>query len=154
MYCNHRHSSILYLSQVPEHSGTRLGTLISVPDWFRHQHFCSYRYRTDWTPDSPTFRHLKKGYTLHVHTACVGGGERDTPCTSIDSCCWCYSCSCYDIENSYVNAGMPEKVSPTSAFLPVVSCLSPASAIQHQGSFRYRWSLICPALPSFYCNLA
>ncbi len=30
--------------------------------------------------DSPTIRHLKKGYTLHVHTA---GGRRDTPCTSI-----------------------------------------------------------------------
>ncbi len=59
-------------------------------------------------PDSLTFRHLKKGYTLHVHTA-VGGKkynlhvymlaaemdthcaraslllvvERNTPCTSI-----------------------------------------------------------------------
>jgi hypothetical protein len=57
-------------------------------------------------PDSPTFRHLKKGYTLHVHTtggekvyalhvhtagcgngytlqvhtAGVGGGERDAYC--------------------------------------------------------------------------
>ncbi len=30
-------------------------------------------------PDSPTFRHLKKGtYTLHAHTANTGGGERDT----------------------------------------------------------------------------
>jgi hypothetical protein len=50
-----------------------------------------------------TFRHLKKGYTLHNHTASVGGGERythavhvrtagsekfkdDLPSTSIDSC--------------------------------------------------------------------
>jgi hypothetical protein len=43
----------------------------------------------------------------------------------------------YDIEN-HVNAGMPEKDSPASAFLPVVSCLSPASAFRHQGSVRYR----------------
>jgi hypothetical protein len=28
--------------------------------------------------DSPTFRHLKKGYTLHDHTASVGGVERNT----------------------------------------------------------------------------
>jgi hypothetical protein len=36
----------------------------------------------------------------------------------------------YDIEKSYVNAGMSEcwrKVSPASSFLPVVCCLSPAS---------------------------
>jgi hypothetical protein len=31
-------------------------------------------------PDSPTLRHFKKGYILHVHTA---GGRRDTPCTFI-----------------------------------------------------------------------
>ncbi len=46
---------------------------------------------------------------------------------------------------------MPEcqrKVSPASAFLPVVSCLSPASAIRHHSSFRYRWSRISPAFPS------
>jgi hypothetical protein len=29
---------------------------------------------------------------------------------------------------------MPQKVSPASAFLPVVSCFSPASALRHQGS--------------------
>jgi hypothetical protein len=44
-----------------------------VPDWFRHRHFCSFRCRTDRMPDSSTFRHLKKGYTLHVHTA---GGRK------------------------------------------------------------------------------
>jgi hypothetical protein len=46
---------------------------------------------------------------------------------------------------------MPEyrrKVSPASAFLPVVSCLSPASVFRHQGSVRYRWSRIIQALPS------
>jgi hypothetical protein len=73
----HRHSGILFLSPAPEYSGTRLGPFIPVPDWFRHRHFCSFQYRTDWMPDSPTFRHLKKGYTLHVYTASVGGGERD-----------------------------------------------------------------------------
>ncbi len=71
----HRHSGILYLSPVPEHFGTGLSPLIPVPNWFRHRHFCSFRYRTAWMPDSPTFRHLKKG---HVRTASVGGGERDT----------------------------------------------------------------------------
>jgi hypothetical protein len=47
---------------------------------------------------------------------------------------------------------MPEcrrKVSLASAFLPVVGCLSPASAFRHQGSVRYRWSRISPALPSY-----
>ncbi len=40
--------------------------------------------RTDWMPDadSLTFRHLKNGYILHVHTAGGGGCERDTQCTS------------------------------------------------------------------------
>ncbi len=47
------------------------------------------------------------------------------------------------------NAGMQEKVSPASAFLPVVSCFSLASAFRHQGSVRYRWSRISPALPSY-----
>jgi hypothetical protein len=44
---------------------------------------------------------------------------------------------------------MPEyrrKVSPASAFLPVVSYLSPV--FRHQGSVRYRWSRIIQALPS------
>jgi hypothetical protein len=45
----HRHSGILYFSPVPEHSGTGLGPLIPVPDWFWHRNFfCSFRYRTDW----------------------------------------------------------------------------------------------------------
>jgi hypothetical protein len=51
-----------------------------------------------------------------------------------------------------LNAGMPEcrrKVSPVSAFLPVVSCLSPAAAFRLRGSVRYRWSQISPALPSY-----
>jgi hypothetical protein len=56
--------------------------------------------------DIPAF---KKRYTLHVHTASIADGERDThvvniqtdgseqfksdtPCTFIDSCWWCYSC--------------------------------------------------------------
>ncbi len=37
-YRRHRHSGILYLSLVPEHSGTKMGPLNLVPDWFRHQH--------------------------------------------------------------------------------------------------------------------
>jgi hypothetical protein len=84
-----------------------MNTLIPVRDWFWHQHFCSFQYRTDPMPDSPTFRHLK---TEYIHPACpcykqwtgihpqvhTAGGEmgipftsillaveRDTPCTSI-----------------------------------------------------------------------
>ncbi len=78
----HRHSCFLYLSPVLEHSGTELGPFIPVPDWFRNQHFCSYRYGTDWMPDSLTFPHFKKRYALHVHTAGFGGCERDTQLTS------------------------------------------------------------------------
>ncbi len=49
---------------------------IPVLDWLRHRHFCSFRCRTDKMPDSSTFRHLRKGYTLHIHTA--GGRKRHT----------------------------------------------------------------------------
>ncbi len=70
----HWHSGILYLSPVLEHYGTGFDPLIPVPDWFRHPHFCSFRYKTDRMPDSPTFRHLKKGVILHVHTAGCGNG--------------------------------------------------------------------------------
>ncbi len=47
-------------SAVPEHSGTGLGPLILVPNcrtlvW--HWHFCSFRYRTDWMPESLTVWH-------------------------------------------------------------------------------------------------
>ncbi len=47
---------------------------------------------------------------------------------------------------------MPEcwrKVSPSSAFLPVVSCISLASIFRYQGSVWYRWSRISPVLPSY-----
>ncbi len=108
----HRHSGILYVSQVLEHSSTRLGSLIPVPDWFRHRDFCSLRYQTDWMPDSPTFRHLKScwwwwwkrdpvydqtagngnWYTLHFHRQLL-----------------MVIFLLYDIKKSYVNARMPEK---------------------------------------------
>ncbi len=55
-----------------------------------------------------------------------------------------------DIEKSCVNAGLSEcrkKVSPASALLPVVICLSPAKVFRHQGSVRYRRSRFSPALP-------
>jgi hypothetical protein len=51
---------------------------------------------------------------------------------------------------------MPEcrrKVILTSAFLPVVSSLNPASAFRHHGSVRYRWSRISPALPSYSIDI-
>jgi hypothetical protein len=46
-----RYRSIPVLNWVP---------IITVWDWFRYQLFCWFRYRTDWMPDSPAFRHLKK----------------------------------------------------------------------------------------------
>ncbi len=146
----------------PEHSGTGLGPLFSVPDWFQHRHFCSFRYLTDRMPDSPTFRHLRKGYStpstsillvlvvirdthaVHVQTAGSEKFKSDLPSTSVESCWWCNSC-CMKLKK-------PEsrrKVSPASAFLPIVSCLSPASAFRHQGSIRYRWPRIISALPSY-----
>ncbi len=39
----------------------------------------------------------------------------------------------YDTDKSLVNAGMPEKVSPASAFLPVVIFVSPATEFRHHG---------------------
>ncbi len=47
---------------------------------------------------------------------------------------------------------MPEcqrKVSPASAFLLVVSCISLASTFWYQGSVWYHWSRISLALPSY-----
>jgi hypothetical protein len=58
----------------------------------------------------------------------------------------------FDAEKLYENARILEcrkKVSLASAFLPVVSFLSPASAFQNQGSVQYRWSQISPALLSY-----
>ncbi len=59
---------------------------IPVPDWFRHLHSFSFRYRTDWMPENSAFhitktvRKVKGGHPARpLHTA--GGGE--TPCRSI-----------------------------------------------------------------------
>ncbi len=131
---------IMYLSPVPEHSGTELVLaseylFIPVPDWL-----------DAGQSDIPAFK-----------KAVIGDGERETQCMSkqvVESGTPWYFC--YMILKSYVNARMTECwriVSPASAFLPVVSCLSLASAFQHQGSFRCRWSRISPALPSYGCKL-
>jgi hypothetical protein len=59
-------------------------------------------------PDSPTFRHLKKG--VHSARPRFGGCERDMQCTSklqvVESDGVILAS---DVEKSYVNAGMPEK---------------------------------------------
>ncbi len=74
----HRHSGILYLSPVPEHSGTGLGSLLPVPDWFRQRHFLFIPV-PDWLDagHSDILAIQKQGYTLHVHAAGVGVGGRD-----------------------------------------------------------------------------
>ncbi len=55
--------------------------------------------------------------------------ESDTPCTSIEGWWWWYSC--YLMSKKLVKCW--KKVSLASAFLPVVNCLSPASAFRYQG---------------------
>jgi hypothetical protein len=57
-------------------------------------------------PASPIFRHLKKGYTLHVHTANVGGGKRDTHAVHFQTQRLMVLFLLYDIEKSNPNAGM------------------------------------------------
>jgi hypothetical protein len=84
------HSGILYLSPVPEHSSTGLGSLLPVSDRFRYWHFCSFWYRSAFKkgihparlycwrckerhPARPYFW-LWKVITLHVHYAGCGNG--------------------------------------------------------------------------------
>jgi hypothetical protein len=90
-------------------------------------------------PDSPAFRHKKNctkvdvythswhcgAYTLQVHTAGILQNVRPLLLNLL-----------YDTNKSLVNAGILEyrkKVSPASAFLPVVNFVSPASVFWHQG---------------------
>jgi hypothetical protein len=68
----------------------------------------------------------------------------------------------YDVEKiirKCRNTGILEcrkKVSPKSAFLPVLNCLSPTSAFRHRSvRYRYCWSRIRPTLPCYgsnYCS--
>ncbi len=99
----HRHSGILYLSPVPEHSGTGLVPasefmFIPVPDWLDAEQ-----------SDIPAFR--KKllvvviGYPVHIQTA--GSGKWYTLHAHRQLLRVLFLL--YDIEKSYVNAGMPEK---------------------------------------------
>jgi hypothetical protein len=53
-------AGIRHLSTVPEHSGTGLGPLIPVPDWFRHLHYFSILLVVD-----------RSTYNLHVHRRLV-----------------------------------------------------------------------------------
>ncbi len=53
----HRYSGTHNLSPAPEYSNTGQGPFIPVPNWFRHRHLFSFRYWTDWTPDSPASRY-------------------------------------------------------------------------------------------------
>ncbi len=101
------------------------------------------------TPSTYILMRYRKGYTLHVHTA--GGGKGYTlhvhkrlllHGVTLDIWCW----------KIIYNTEIPEcrkKISPASAFLPVVNCLIPASAFRNQGSVRYRCLRISPSLPSY-----
>jgi hypothetical protein len=70
-----------------------------------------------------------KGYTLHVQTE--GSGKKYTLHTHTRLLMVLFLL--LDVEKPYV---MPEKVCPTSAFLPVVSSFSPALTFRHQGSVQ------------------
>jgi hypothetical protein len=59
-----------------------------------------------------------------------GGGESDTLCPSMGAPAGLFLL--FDVENSHLNAGMPDK-SLTSALLPSVNFFRPASAFRHQG---------------------
>jgi hypothetical protein len=73
-----RHSDILHISPILEHSGTGLGPLIPMPDCSQHWHFKSFRYRTDRMPDTSTLLMTK----LDTHcTSIQQAEESDTPCT-------------------------------------------------------------------------
>jgi hypothetical protein len=121
------------------HSGiSKRGTSckFTIPAFKKRVHPLSpYRWRWKWTPTytlhgTPILLVLVvvKGYPTQCKSK-LQVEESDTPCTSMSE---------YRL-----------KASPASAFLPVISCLSPASAFRHQSSVRYRWSQISPALPSY-----
>jgi hypothetical protein len=131
-----RHSGVLYLSPVPEHFGTGMGTLITVPDWFRHPHFFSFRYRTDWMPEVGDILPFKKV----VHPACpyCWLWKWIHPALHVHRQLLIVLFLLYDIEKANVLPECRRKFSPTSAFLLVDSCLNLASAFRHQGSVRYR----------------
>jgi hypothetical protein len=64
---------ILYLSPVPENSGTGMGPLIPVPDWFRIVFFVHSGTRLTGCHTASILA-LIKTYTLHVHIASDGLG--------------------------------------------------------------------------------
>ncbi len=137
-----------------------------------HVELSAFRYRTGFgtsifVPTGTgligfrTVRHsgISQMYTLHGHTASHGlgsekrAGIRDTPCTSIHGCCWCYSC-CMNSMMLKNRMSMPEcrnageKVVRHRHFYRQ-STSSAKSALRHFGSVRYRWSRISPALPNY-----
>jgi hypothetical protein len=102
-------------------------SIIPVPDWPDAGHY--------------SIPAIRKPYKM----------ERDSPRTFIHGCCWCYTLQyiLYEVENhKYVNAGMPKKLIRNQHFsgskLPQSGIVILASV-----SVWYRWSWICPALPSY-----
>jgi hypothetical protein len=83
----------------------------------------------------PVHPGLQEEYTMHIHTRLLMVLKLRR-----------------DVEKYFVNVGMPEfqeKVSPATAFLPVVSCVSPTSAFLHQGqsgTAGHRLVRHCPAI--------
>ncbi len=69
----HRHSGIPQLSPVPEHSGTELGFLITVPGLFRHKLYeCGKRNTLHVFTAGGVHVKLVVVHrdTLHIHTSC------------------------------------------------------------------------------------
>ncbi len=122
-----RHSGIRYLIPVPEHSGTGLSPLVPLPDWFRKESALFFIPVPDW-PDAGQSGIYKKCTNGERHTLCACillVEERKTIRTSMDFLM---------LTNYKYILECREKVSPTSAFLPVICCISPApSAFRYQG---------------------
>jgi hypothetical protein len=55
----------------------------------------------------------------------------------------------YDVEKSYVNAGMPEKSNSVIGIFTGNQLPQSGIGIPVSGLVRYRWSQISPALPSY-----
>jgi hypothetical protein len=105
------------------------------------------RYLTDRISDSPASKNITKvectyvsqvGFTLHVQVV------------HARLYCWCYTC--YMMSKTHMK--LPEcrsagkKVSAASAFLPLVNCLSPASAFRHQGKSGTSGQGLCRQSPA------
>jgi hypothetical protein len=84
----------------------------------------SFRYRTDWMPDSPAFRHLYTRTCTLTHTHMHGHAQAAWTCTCV-----------MDMEmNKHHGCRNAEKIfSLASLVFHKFTILSPSSAFRHRG---------------------